>query len=134
MSCRLIKHFVFAKCSLYKMRLIYKDNINMQKSLGCQLDPQVVDLAIRRKRNTKLQELNTIIIAVSKDMSKVEVENKEKEEQLLKVESEKIQEGKKLQEMENRFSALSQENSKLESECKDISEQLAKMKTKKVEE
>ena len=50
MSCRLIKHFVFAKCSLYKMRLLYKDHINMQKPLGYQLGPQLVDLAIRRKR------------------------------------------------------------------------------------
>ena len=62
--------------------------------------------------NQKLEELNTQIIAVSEDMSKVEAEYKEIAEKLIKTESEKVQESKKLEEMENRFSALSQENSK----------------------
>ena len=66
-------------------------------------------------------------------MSKVEAENNAIAEQLLKEESEKVQESKILQEMEIKCNALSLENSKLESECKDISDELAKMETKKEE-
>ena len=80
-----------------------------------------------------LLKLNTKLIVLSEDMSKIEAENKAIAEKLLKEESEKVQESKKLQDMEITFNALSQENSKLESECKDKSEELAKMKTKKEE-
>ena len=86
------------------------------------------------EESQNLLELNTKLIALSENMSKVEAENKVIAESLLKEESKKVQESKKLQEMEIKFDVLSEENSKLESECKDKSEELEKMKTKKVEE